>query len=104
MFAKYAQFRVHTRGLAHGAGITAAPCNDNRRAGRIVAGLARKERPVLVCRWHMVASTGALACTWQTEQDASASEEPAIGWRVDLLQRLRPRYRRRAAVAAAGVL
>ena len=104
MFAKYAQFPV-TGELAGRADVTAAPCNDNHRGGRFAAGLRRKRRPVLFCRWHKVPPNGALVCTWQTEPaDGSASEKPLMGWPSILLPRPRRRYGRGAALAAATAL
>jgi hypothetical protein len=93
MIAKCAQFPINGE-LAQRTIIMAAPCNDNGRAGAFAAGLPRNRRPVLLCRWHKVAPTGALVCTWQTEPaDAAASEKPAIGWPFNLPPQPRPRYR-----------
>lgn len=53
------------------------PCNDNQLALSTVS-FRRTRRPVLFCRWRMVAG-GALECVWRTDiEAASAGEEPQI--------------------------
>lgn len=84
MFTKRAQ--INTSGVGRG-GHSAAPagaCNDNRPVRRPAADARRMPRRVLACRWRQ-APAGGLECIWHIgTAEASASEEPGIGWLIVL--------------------
>jgi hypothetical protein len=42
---------------------------------RPIAGARRIRRPILTCRWHIVPSTGKLACRWRSAA-APAVDKP----------------------------
>jgi hypothetical protein len=73
MFAKVAEFRLlggHVQRLR-----TAAKYDPARRTDcRPMAGARRARRPILMCRWHVVPSTGKLECRWQSVSAATIDE------------------------------
>lgn len=58
------------------------PSRHNPRESFGSKALRRAERPKLVSRWHVVASTGRLECSWSEQpSDGAALEPPKPGRR-----------------------
>jgi hypothetical protein len=84
MFTKRAQFHMFGVGRGGHSAAPAGPCNDNHSVRRLAANVERMPRRVLGCRWRQT-PTGRLECMWHVETaDASAAEEPGIGWLIVL--------------------
>lgn len=87
MVTKLARFHIFGRGPEQRAGTVAEYCNDNRSVRRPVTNSQPMPRRILVCHWREAPLTGALECSWHIESgDASAAEEPGIGWLIGKVQ------------------
>jgi hypothetical protein len=65
MITNLAQFRLFGIVRAQQARSTVRHRIDRHRNDHFVATAHRSRRPVLVCHWQKVPSTGALECAWQ---------------------------------------
>lgn len=82
MFTKRAQFPTFGTGRGGRSAAPGAACNDNHPLRRPAADARRMPRRALACRWRQ-APTGGLECIWHiATAEASASEEPGIGWPI----------------------
>jgi hypothetical protein len=93
MFAKLARFQTFNRAAERRIG--AAASNDNKPVRRVRTSPRRLRRPILLCRWHKVAS-GALECSWHKDAFATFGVEEPSSSRLLSRVTLAHRHRRGA--------